>query len=172
MLLCKSFGSLLVFDLVFFILTFLWTAGTCLDLVDESRWVSERIAALQKHAQGTENLWDEPASPPPYKAELDCWCQFRSRMDAKVKTVAWFWAHVLEFASRADYCWNSYGCNVGTGKEDYLKVIARGCQVLLGVSLFESLWYRWLRASRTMSSMYIFVVFARAFPLSCNPRKF
>jgi hypothetical protein len=38
-----------------------------------------------------------------------------------------------------DYYWNLYGCNAGIGEEDYLKVIARGCQVLLGVSLFESL---------------------------------
>jgi hypothetical protein len=39
-----------------------------------------------------------------------------------------------------NYDWNSHGCNAGTSEEDYLKVIARGRQVLPGVSLFESFW--------------------------------
>jgi hypothetical protein len=39
------------------VLTFTCTVGTCLDLAGESRQVSERIAALQKAAQGTESLW-------------------------------------------------------------------------------------------------------------------
>jgi hypothetical protein len=39
------------------VLIFTCTVGTCLDLVGESRRVSERITALQKAAQGTESLW-------------------------------------------------------------------------------------------------------------------
>jgi hypothetical protein len=39
------------------VLIFTCTVGTCLDLAGESRWVSERIAALQKATQVTESLW-------------------------------------------------------------------------------------------------------------------
>jgi hypothetical protein len=38
-------------------LIFACTAGTCLDLVGESRRVTERITALQSVAQVTESLW-------------------------------------------------------------------------------------------------------------------
>jgi hypothetical protein len=36
------------------------TSGTCLDLVGETRWVSERIAALEKASEGTNSLWSDP----------------------------------------------------------------------------------------------------------------
>jgi hypothetical protein len=42
------------------LLIFACTAGTCLDLVGESRRVTERITALQSIAQGTESLWSNP----------------------------------------------------------------------------------------------------------------
>jgi hypothetical protein len=41
-------------------LIFACTVGTCLDLVGESRRVTERITALQSVAQGTESLWSNP----------------------------------------------------------------------------------------------------------------
>jgi hypothetical protein len=34
--------------------------GTCLDLVDEDRWVSERIAALERALKDTDTLWVDP----------------------------------------------------------------------------------------------------------------
>jgi hypothetical protein len=49
-----------MFALVCCLLTFYCTAGSCLDLVGESRRVSERIAALEKAGQGTESLWSNP----------------------------------------------------------------------------------------------------------------
>jgi hypothetical protein len=39
------------------VLIFACIAGSCLDLVGKSRWVTERITALQSVAQGTESLW-------------------------------------------------------------------------------------------------------------------
>jgi hypothetical protein len=62
MLLCKSSGSLfsLFFALNFSVLTFACTTGTFLDLVGESRRVTERITALQSVAQGTKSLWSNP----------------------------------------------------------------------------------------------------------------
>jgi hypothetical protein len=59
MLLCKSSGSLFSLFLLCLAVCYFFTCtvGTCLDLVGESRRVSERIAALQKAAQGTESLW-------------------------------------------------------------------------------------------------------------------
>jgi hypothetical protein len=42
------------------LLTIYCAAGSCLDLVGESRWVIEWIAALETAAQGTESLWSNP----------------------------------------------------------------------------------------------------------------
>jgi hypothetical protein len=42
------------------VLIFACTAGTCLDLVGESRRVTEQITALQSVAQGTKSLWSDP----------------------------------------------------------------------------------------------------------------
>jgi hypothetical protein len=38
----------------------LLTPGTCLDLVDEDRRVSERIAALERASKDTDTLWVDP----------------------------------------------------------------------------------------------------------------
>jgi hypothetical protein len=46
--------------LVYCLLTLYCTAGSCLDLVGESRRVTERIAALETAAQGAERLWSNP----------------------------------------------------------------------------------------------------------------
>jgi hypothetical protein len=46
--------------LVCCLLTLYCTAGSCLDLVGESRRVTERIAALETSAQGAESLWSNP----------------------------------------------------------------------------------------------------------------
>jgi hypothetical protein len=36
---------------------YLYTSGTCLNPVDEDRWVSERIAALERASKDTDTLW-------------------------------------------------------------------------------------------------------------------
>jgi hypothetical protein len=46
--------------LVCCLLTLYCAAGSCLDLVGESRRVTERIAAHETDAQGTESLWSNP----------------------------------------------------------------------------------------------------------------
>jgi hypothetical protein len=41
-------------------LIFFHALGTCLDLVGETRRVSERTTALEKASQGTNSLWSDP----------------------------------------------------------------------------------------------------------------
>jgi hypothetical protein len=51
--------------LFFLLLHYCWLisfriSGTCLDLVGETRWVSERIATVEKASEGTDSLWSNP----------------------------------------------------------------------------------------------------------------
>jgi hypothetical protein len=61
MLRCKVSCSLSLFPLLHYCgLIFFRASGTCLDLVGETRWVSERTAALEKASEGTDSLWSDP----------------------------------------------------------------------------------------------------------------
>jgi hypothetical protein len=35
-------------------------AGTCLDFVGETRWISEQIATLERSSEGVKSFWSDP----------------------------------------------------------------------------------------------------------------
>jgi hypothetical protein len=62
MLRCKAHCSFSLFPSIPLLLAdaFFVVPGTCLDFVGEARWVSERIAALERASEGIDSLWSDP----------------------------------------------------------------------------------------------------------------